>query len=178
MKSFYQPRTHPDAWSVNANCLDEPLDLTSSVRRAELGSGRNWRSAARGRDVDAGACAITAAMHRPLRLTLDRRLQANWRWLGPRGRRGGAAVKADGYGLGARETTEGWIEAGCRDFFVSTWAEAEALGKAAGGREPGGPSRRRPDDVEAALRSPARPCLNTSSRSRAGGNRARTRRAT
>ena len=44
----------------------------------------------------------------------------------------GAAVKADGYGLGARETTEALIEAGCRDFFVSTWAEAEALGQPAG----------------------------------------------
>ncbi len=24
VKSFYQPRSHPDAWSVNANCLDQP----------------------------------------------------------------------------------------------------------------------------------------------------------
>ena len=22
VKSFYQPRSHPDCWSVNANCLD------------------------------------------------------------------------------------------------------------------------------------------------------------
>ena len=41
----------------------------------------------------------------------------------------GAAIKADGYGLGARETMDALLEAGCRDFFVSTWAEAEALGK-------------------------------------------------
>ena len=27
IKSFYQPRSHPDAWSVNAHCLDQPVDL-------------------------------------------------------------------------------------------------------------------------------------------------------
>jgi alanine racemase len=69
-------------------------------------------------------------MHRPLRLTIDRSaIQANWRWLAERaGAAAGAAVKADSYGLGARQATEALIEAGCRDFFVSTWAEAEALG--------------------------------------------------
>ena len=69
-------------------------------------------------------------MHRPLRLTVDRTaIQANWRWLQDKaGVPAGAAVKADGYGLGAREATEALIEAGCRDFFVSTWAEAEQLG--------------------------------------------------
>ena len=39
----------------------------------------------------------------------------------------GAAVKADGYGLGARETVIALSAAGCRDYFVSTWAEAEPL---------------------------------------------------
>jgi alanine racemase len=102
-------------------------------------------------------------MHRPLRLTIDRSaIQSNWRWLQDRaGVPAGAAVKADGYGLGARETTEALIDAGCRDFFVSTWAEAEALGNL-------------PEDVslvvlhgvgqndgQAASRLPARPCLNT-----------------
>ena len=69
-------------------------------------------------------------MHRPLRLTIDRSaIKANWRWLAERaGVPAGAAVKADGYGLGARETVEALLQAGCRDFFVSTWAEAEALG--------------------------------------------------
>jgi alanine racemase len=69
-------------------------------------------------------------MHHPLRLTVDRAaLQANWRWLGDRaGVPAGAAVKADGYGLGARETVQALLETGCRDFFVSTWAEASALG--------------------------------------------------
>ncbi len=69
-------------------------------------------------------------MHHPLRLTVDRAaIQSNWRWLADRaGVAAGAAVKADGYGLGARETTEALLEAGCRDFFVSTWAEAAGLG--------------------------------------------------
>src|SRR5947199_904077 len=76
----------------------------------------------------AGDCS--EAMHRALRLTIDRSvIQSNWRWLQDRaGVPAGAAVKADGYGLGARETTEALIDAGCQDFFVSTWAEAEALG--------------------------------------------------
>src|SRR4051794_4118920 len=40
VKSFYQPRSHPDAWSVNANCLDGPLEL--AVERFD---GANWESA-------------------------------------------------------------------------------------------------------------------------------------
>ena len=77
-----------------------------------------------------GKARYRPPMHRPLRLTVDRTaIQANWRWLQDRaGVPAGAAVKADGYGLGAREATEALIEAGCRDFFVSTWAEAEQLG--------------------------------------------------
>ncbi|HEU0284376.1 MAG TPA: alanine racemase, partial [Sphingomicrobium sp.] len=44
-------------------------------------------------------------MHRPLRLTVDRAaLVQNWRWLADRaGVPAGAAIKANGYGLGARE---------------------------------------------------------------------------
>jgi hypothetical protein len=37
IKSFYQPRSHPDAWSVNANCLDQ-----SVVLEIEQFDGRNW----------------------------------------------------------------------------------------------------------------------------------------
>ena len=102
-------------------------------------------------------------MHRPLRLTVDRAaIQANWRWLQEKaGTPAGAAVKADGYGLGARETTETLLEAGCRDFFVSTWAEAEQLGNLPEGASLVVLHGVGPDDVEAALRIPARPCLNT-----------------
>ncbi|MBV8686468.1 MAG: alanine racemase [Alphaproteobacteria bacterium] len=68
--------------------------------------------------------------HAPLRLTLDGdALVANWRWLDARSGAAacGAAVKADGYGLGAAEVTRRLAEAGCRDFFVATWAEAEEI---------------------------------------------------
>jgi alanine racemase len=102
-------------------------------------------------------------MHRPLRLTIDRSaIQSNWRWLGERaGVAAGAAVKADGYGLGGRETTEALIEVGCRDFFVSTWAEAEALGNLPGSVSLVVLHGVGPNDGDASLRLPARPCLNT-----------------
>ena len=102
-------------------------------------------------------------MHRPLRLTIDRSaIQSNWRWLADHaGAPAGAAVKADGYGLGARETTEALIEAGCRDFFVSTWAEAEALGNLPESSSLVVLHGVGPNDAEAALRLRARPCLNT-----------------
>jgi alanine racemase len=102
-------------------------------------------------------------MHRPLRLTIDRSvIRSNWRWLQERaGVPAGAAVKADGYGLGARETTDALIEAGCRDFFVSTWAEAEALGNLPENVSLLVLHGVGPDDAEAALRLRARPCLNT-----------------
>lgn len=70
-------------------------------------------------------------MTAPLRLRLDGdALAANWRLLDAMSGSAacGAAVKADGYGLGAREVTARLLDAGCRDFFVSSWAEARALG--------------------------------------------------
>lgn len=102
-------------------------------------------------------------MHRPLRLTIDHSaIQANWRWLQDyAGVPAGAAVKADGYGLGARETTDALLEAGCRDFFVSTWAEAEGLGNLPEDASLVVLHGLGPDDVEAAQRLRARPCLNT-----------------
>lgn len=42
IKSFYQPRSHPDAWSVNLNALDMPALL--EVRLAAF-DGRNWDQA-------------------------------------------------------------------------------------------------------------------------------------
>ncbi|WP_294122399.1 alanine racemase [Sphingomonas sp.] len=98
-----------------------------------------------------------------LRLRLDSRaLQNNWRWLQrTAGVPAGAAVKADGYGLGAREATRLLAEAGCRDFFVSTWAEAEALGPLPTSAELVVLHGVGPDDLTAALASAARPVLNT-----------------
>jgi alanine racemase len=101
-------------------------------------------------------------MHRALRLTIDgSALVHNWRWLQERaGVPAGGAIKADGYGLGARETMQALYEAGCRDFFVSTWAEADELGAAGEGANLIVLHGVGPDDVEAALASTARPVLN------------------
>jgi alanine racemase len=102
-------------------------------------------------------------MHRPLRLTCDRSaLEHNWRWLAGRaGVAAGAAIKADGYGLGARETMDALYQAGCRDFFVSTWSEAAALGDSPSGASLVVLHGVGADDMEAALASPARPVLNS-----------------
>jgi hypothetical protein len=40
IKSFYVPRSHPDGYSVNVRCLDEPIpDMV--VKRID---GRNWKA--------------------------------------------------------------------------------------------------------------------------------------
>ena len=102
-------------------------------------------------------------MHRPLRLTLDRAaLQHNWRWLAERaGTACGAAIKADGYGVGAREAMVALFEAGARDFFVSTWAEAKELGQLPDGASLAVLHGVGPNDAEAALGSGTRPVLNS-----------------
>ncbi|WP_166037575.1 GFA family protein [Sphingosinicella sp. YJ22] len=43
IKSFYQPRSHPGAWSVNLNALDDAGALTVTVKSFD---GRNWEQAA------------------------------------------------------------------------------------------------------------------------------------
>ncbi|MBB5710349.1 alanine racemase [Sphingomonas xinjiangensis] len=66
----------------------------------------------------------------PLRLRLDgAALIHNWKTLAVMSGAAacGAAVKADGYGLGAREVVRRLAQAGCRDFFVAHWSEARAL---------------------------------------------------
>ena len=47
VKSFYQPRSHPGAWSVNLNALDDVSGLAIS---ASAFDGRNWEQAAAGLD--------------------------------------------------------------------------------------------------------------------------------
>ena len=42
VKSFYQPRSHPEAWSLNVNALDAPSALAMTVRRFD---GRKWEEA-------------------------------------------------------------------------------------------------------------------------------------
>src|SRR4051812_41366331 len=105
-------------------------------------------------------------VHIPLRLTVDGdSLADNWRWLAGRsgGAACGAAVKADGYGLGARKAVTRLQAAGCRDFFVSTWAEAEALMPWPSDLGLSVLHGAGPDDMEDALSSPARPVLNSAS---------------
>ena len=66
----------------------------------------------------------------PLRLTLDEAaLVHNWRRLDQLSgaARAGAAVKANGYGLGAQRVARILAEAGCRDFFVAHAGEAAEL---------------------------------------------------
>ena len=97
-----------------------------------------------------------------LRLTIDGdALAANWRWLRERGGGAacGAAVKANGYGLGARETVARLAREGCRDFFVSSWAEAAALGDLPDGCALSVLHGVREADMRAALAGPARPVL-------------------
>jgi alanine racemase len=98
----------------------------------------------------------------PLRLRLDTAaLIANWRTLDRMSGTAacGAAIKANGYGLGAAEVARHLLDAGCRDFFVATWDEAERLASLRlplsvlhGVRE---------EDMATALTGIARPVLNT-----------------
>src|SRR3546814_18022623 len=77
-----------------------------------------------------------AFMIAPLRLRLDSAaLAANWRVLDAMSGRAacGAAIKADGYGLGAAGVGQRLADAGCRAFLVATWA----IGRAAGGERVG-----------------------------------------
>ncbi|MBP6556182.1 MAG: alanine racemase, partial [Novosphingobium sp.] len=66
----------------------------------------------------------------PLRLTLDSdALVHNWRTLDrlSGAAKAGAAVKADGYGLGAKRVVQTLAGAGCADFFVAHMDEAAPL---------------------------------------------------
>jgi hypothetical protein len=43
VKSFYQPRSHPEAWSLNLNALDDASALAITVTAFD---GRDWEQAA------------------------------------------------------------------------------------------------------------------------------------
>lgn len=111
----------------------------------------------------------------PLRLRLDSdALVANWRWLAAQSGAAacGAAVKADGYGLGARAVVRLLAAAGCRDVFVATWAEAAALIPLPAGVALSVLHGVGKADMIAARSLPARPVLNSVeqvARWRAGG---------
>lgn len=108
---------------------------------------------------------MTTSSNAPLRLSLSARALAdNWRWL--RGQGGapacGAAIKADGYGTGAVGALAVLTKAGCRDFFVATWAEAaELLPHLTDGVNLSVLHGVRAEDMPVALGSRARPVLNS-----------------
>ena len=104
------------------------------------------------------------AIPSPLRLRLSSEaLVANWRWLAAQsgGAACGAAIKADGYGLGAREVMRHLAAAGCRDFFVATWVEAAALMPLPGRVSLSVLHGVGASDMVAARTLPARPVLNS-----------------
>ncbi len=112
----------------------------------------------------------------PLRLLIDGgALVANWRWMAARSAPAacGAAVKADGYGLGAAEVVRRLRAAGCHDFFVATWAEAEVIAPHLDGADLSVLHGVGAEDLPTALATPAKPVLNTpeqARRWRAAGN--------
>lgn len=100
----------------------------------------------------------------PLRLALNgAALIANWRWLAAKSGKAacGAAIKADGYGLGARPVLDRLADAGCRDFFVTTWDEVRALGALPDGLSLSVLHGVRDADMAEATTARARPTLNT-----------------
>lgn len=100
----------------------------------------------------------------PLRLKLDgEALAGNWRALDRLSGTAacGAAIKADGYGLGVRDVVRRLRDDGCRDFFVATWEEAADIADLMDGAALTVFHGVREADIAAALGSPARPCLNT-----------------
>ena len=42
IKSYYQPRSHPEAWSVNYRALDDDHGLDVTIRKFD---GQNWEAA-------------------------------------------------------------------------------------------------------------------------------------
>ena len=102
--------------------------------------------------------------HSPLRIRIDgEALASNWCWLKQRGGDAacGAAVKADGYGVGALEAVPRLLDAGCRDFFVATWAEAAAVAPLLGDASLSVLHGVGDEDMAIASDLPARPVLNT-----------------
>ncbi|PQM27538.1 alanine racemase [Sphingopyxis lindanitolerans] len=100
----------------------------------------------------------------PLRLRLDSAaLVRNWQWLASQSGAAacGAAIKADGYGLGAAQVMRHLAAAGCRDFFVATWAEAAAVMPLAGDVSLSVFHGVGEADMVAARTLPARPVLNS-----------------
>lgn len=100
----------------------------------------------------------------PLKLRLDGdALVSNWKWLKSQsgGAECGAAVKANGYGLGAREVVSRLAAAGCQQFFVAHWGEAAAIADLLPPHQIAVLNGLDADDPSAVLRIGAVPVLNT-----------------
>ncbi len=100
----------------------------------------------------------------PLRLILDTdALIANWRALNARSKNAaaGAAVKANGYGVGAQEVAIRLSKAGCRDYFVAHWAEAGQIAHAVPPKQISVLNGVTAKDVEVAKQMGAIPVLNS-----------------
>lgn len=90
-------------------------------------------------------------------------LAANWQRFAAAGGPAvcGAAIKADGYGLGARAALDALYGAGGRIFFVAHWREVAALGALPAGAELAVLHGVAADEMAMALASDARPVLVT-----------------
>jgi alanine racemase len=100
----------------------------------------------------------------PLRLCLDgEALISNWKWLAAQSGTAacGAAIKADGYGLGARDVVKRLSSAGCRNFFVAHWGEAAAIADLVPPQQIAVLNGLDADDPAAVLAIGAVPVLNT-----------------
>lgn len=100
----------------------------------------------------------------PLRLNCSRgALAANWQTLDAMSGAAscGAAVKANGYGLGAEEVVKTLLKAGCRNFFVATWAEAREIEAFAEDAQITVLNGVLPDDMAVATSLRAKPMLNS-----------------
>ena len=42
IRSFYQPRSHPDSWSIDFRCLDQGYEIETEIVDFD---GRNWEAA-------------------------------------------------------------------------------------------------------------------------------------
>lgn len=74
----------------------------------------------------------------------------------------GAAVKANAYGLGARNVTRHLAEAGCRDFYVANWREAAEISDLMiDGASLSVLNGVREEDMASAPNLPAKPVLNS-----------------
>ncbi|WOE74010.1 alanine racemase [Alterisphingorhabdus coralli] len=101
---------------------------------------------------------------RTLRLDLDSdALVENWRVLDRMSGSAstGAAVKAEGYGLGGRAVTEKLREAGCSDFFVAHWTEARDILRATSEAGISVLHGVGSNDLDLASQMPAKPVINS-----------------